>query len=153
MTAPAISGSPVDVLLGRLDGVRQSGRGWRSLCPSCGGKSQKVSIAEAENGAVLLHAFCGCSPAEVLGAIGLSLGDLFPERLTPDTPDGRRAARRALREASWLAALSAVVVEGMIVLLACRQTILGAPLSDEDLGRLTTAQTRLEDALGVLRGR
>lgn len=153
MTASAISGSPVDVLLGRLDGVRQSGRGWRSRCPSCGGKSQKVSVAEAENGAVLLHAFCGCSPADVLSAVGLSLGDLFPERLTPDTPEGRRAARRALREASWLAALSAVVVEGMIVLLACRQTLCEQPLSQEDMERLNAAQMRLEDALGVLRGR
>ena len=153
MTVAAITGSPVDVLLSRLDDVRQSGRGWRSRCPSCGGKSHKVSIAEADNGAVLLHAFCGCSPAEVLQAVGQTLGDLFPERLGADTPEGRRAARRALREASWLAALSSVVFEGLIVLIACRQIVQGVPLSREDMQRLADAQKRLEDALGVLRGR
>lgn len=153
MTATAITGTPLDVLLSRLDDVRRSGRGWRSRCPACGGKSHKVSIAEADNGAVLLHAFCGCSPAEVLQAVGLSLGDLFPARLTPDTPEGRRAARRALREASWLAALSSMVFEGLIVLLACRQIVQGVPLSHEDMQRMEAAQQRLEDALGVLRGR
>ncbi|WP_052108047.1 hypothetical protein [Aerolutibacter daejeonensis] len=154
MTAVATSSvGPLEVVLSRLDRVQRSGRGYRALCPACGGRSQKLSVTEADDGRVLMHCFAGCPAAAVLGAMGLELPDLFPERLAPDTPEGRRAARRALREASWGAAVVTLDVEATLVLLAAEMLAAGMPLPPEDLTHLRTAVARIEDARTVLRGR
>lgn len=145
--------NPTDLLLSRLEGVRKYGRGWRSKCPSCGGRSRKVSIAEADNGAVLLHAFCGCAPADVLGSVGLTLADLFPKPLRPLTDAERRQARQRAREAGWGAALDTLVTEGTIVLFAARELHLTGGLEIPDGRRLAVAVERLESAQGVLRAR
>ena len=86
MTA-ALNLRPIDLLLSRMEAMKPAGKGHRGPCPSCGGRSAKLSVSEAENGAVLLHCFGGCTPAEVIGAVGLTLGDLFPERLRPALRD------------------------------------------------------------------
>lgn len=154
MTAVAMgSVGPLDVVLSRLDRVQRSGRGYRALCPACGGRSQKLSVTETDDGKVLMHCFAGCASADVLNAAGLQLADLFPERLAPDTPEGRRAARRALREASWGAAVVTLDVEATLVLLAAEMLAVGMPLPPEDLTHLRTAVARIEDARTVLRGR
>jgi hypothetical protein len=148
----SVVGDALGALLHRLEGVKRSGRGYRARCPSCGGKSSKVSIAETDTGAVLLHAFCGCTPADVLGAVGLPLAALFPVRLRPSTPKERRAARRACREAQWGAALDVLVFEGTVVLIAGRQLAGGEPLNADDGKRLALAVSRIEHAREVLRG-
>lgn len=149
----AINHNPTELLLSRLEGVRKYGRGWRSKCPSCGGRSHKVSIAEADNGAVLLHAFCGCAPADVLGAVGLTLADLFPKPLRPLTDAERRQARQRAREAGWGAALDTLVTEGTIVLFAARELHMTGGIEIADGKRLALAMDRLCEAQGVLRGR
>jgi len=69
-------------LLGRLEGVRSRGPGkWSARCPSHKDRSPSLSIAEAEDGRVLIHCFAGCGADDVLGAIGLSFADVMPERL------------------------------------------------------------------------
>lgn len=151
-TVPLVRSRPVDALLARLDGVRRSGRGWRARCPSCGGRSTKVSIAETESGAVLLHAFCGCSPASVLAAIDLPLSALFPTRLPGTNADQRRAARRVWRESQWGAALDILAFEATIVAIAARQVGVAERLSDGDAQRLAQAIDRITDAREVLRG-
>lgn len=145
--------APLDLLLSRLEGVQIAGKGYRAMCPSCGGKSRKVSIAEADNGSVLLHAFCGCTPAEVLAGAGLALADLFPVRLTPQTPEERRAARRAMQEASWRAALVVVDTEIAVVQAAARMVARWQCLSQEDDARLQLAAERVASARGVLNER
>lgn len=140
-----------DVLLQRLDGVQRQGKGWRAKCPSCGGASRKLSISEADEGRVLLHCFGGCSAADVVQAAGLQLVDLFPERLTADTPDDRRKRRRAARESQWGAALDTLALETRIVALAAAAMVEGNPLSAEDRDRLARAALRIEDAESVLR--
>jgi hypothetical protein len=149
----AYAASGLAVLLDRLEGVKRAGKGYRARCPSCGGKSLKVSLAETETGTVLLHAFCGCAPAQVLGAVGLTLAALFPARAPASTPEGKREARRAWRECQWAAALDLLVFEATIVLIAGRQIAAATPLSDEDDQRLALAVQRLSDAREVLRGR
>src|SRR5690606_6531649 len=137
------------ILLDRLDGVQKSRQGWRARCPACGGKSRKVSVAEA-GGRVLVHAFCGCKPDEVLGAVGLNWADLFPPRTWPDSPDERRQQRRAMRESAWGAALSTVALEAHVALLAARELHCTGGLSVEDGQRLALAVSRLRDAACVL---
>lgn len=143
----------VEILLARLDGVRPSGKdSWRARCAACGGKSRdKVSITAAPDGRILLHAFCGCPAADVLQAVGLTLADLFPERLAPETPEDRRRARLLARQAGWGAALELLEFEARVVLIAGREIAADKALSDDDLQRLALALDRIESARSELR--
>lgn len=145
--------NPIELLLSRLEGVRNAGKGYRARCPACGGKSTKVSISEGDDGRVLLHAFCGCSPAQVLEAVGLSLADLFPTRLGPMSDADRRQARQRAREAGLYAAIDVLAVEATVIQIAGRQLARWKFLSVEDDQRLAEAVTRVDGARMVLRGR
>lgn len=136
-------------LLDRLDGLQKTGNGWRARCPACGGRSQKLSIAERD-GKVLIHDFGGCSASEVLAAVGLNWADIMPPRDRPESPEERRQARKAIREAGWSAALRTLALESKIVLLAAR---VYAPLNllpEDDQARLGQALERIEHAANVL---
>lgn len=74
--------SRVHQIISRLSGVRkrQAG-GWMAKCPSHQDRAASLAIRELEDGRVLLHCFAQCEPLDVLGAIGLEMTDLFPERI------------------------------------------------------------------------
>jgi len=86
MTAPGMPG-PVDRVLGRLHGVHRSGKGWTARCPNHQDRFASLSVAEGDDGRVLLHCHAGCSTDSVVTAMGLAMVDLFPtgsrERLGP----------------------------------------------------------------------
>jgi hypothetical protein len=82
-----------EALLVRLDRVRRVGHSkWVARCPAHDDRGPSLSIAETADGRTLLHDFGGCSPAEVLDAIGLDFAALFPERDPDDA--GRRPGWR-----------------------------------------------------------
>lgn len=141
------------LLLDRLERVRKSGKGYTARCPAHADRSASLSIGEGNNGSILVHCFAGCAPAEVLSAIGLSLGDLFPERLKPETPQERRAFAQAMREARWAAALDVVCFEMLVVQAAATKRQAGEDLSEDDRDRLERAITRLDHARTELRRR
>jgi hypothetical protein len=75
--------SPVDVVLDRLDRVKPTGPGtWAASCPTPahkhGDRSRGLSVREGDDGRVLIHCFGGCNVADVVGAIGIEMVDLFP---------------------------------------------------------------------------
>jgi hypothetical protein len=70
--------SNLDNLLSRLQKVRKNGKDYMACCPSHPDKSPSLTIAEKEDGRVLVHCFAGCSADEVLGAIGLEMKDVMP---------------------------------------------------------------------------
>lgn len=146
-----MSAAPLDHLLSRLEGVQSSGRGYRTRCPSCGGQSRKLSVTEADEGRLLVHCFGGCETSDVLGAIGLGIADLFPERLPADTPAARHQARIAARESQWGAALEALEHEALIIHIAGQQLAKWHLLSIEDDQRLALALRRVEEARAILR--
>lgn len=138
-------------MLARLEGVRRSGAGWRANCPNGHAKARgSLSIAEAEDGRILLSCFaCHDTPA-ILAALGLELADLFPERIKDTTPEGRQAAREAFKRASWAAALPVLAREAFVVLLAARDVLAGNVPPSVDVDRLATAVDRIEQAREVL---
>jgi hypothetical protein len=73
------SSSRLGHVLGRLEGVRRSGKGFTSKCPSHHDRYPSLSITEAAGGRVLVHCHAGCPPEAVVSALGLKLRDLFPE--------------------------------------------------------------------------
>lgn len=85
---------PVENVLGRLQGVRQTGEGrWVALCPAHQDKNPSLSLREAPDGTVLVRCHAGCPTAAVLAALDLTWGDLFPAgSRRPQTPRERKAA-------------------------------------------------------------
>lgn len=106
-------GERIQLVLDRLDNVRRSGDGFRSLCPvhDAGGKrsGQKsvndLRITEGRRG-ILLWCFAGCSLNEIRLAAGLSWNDLFYEGVEeegkPPPVDRRGQALEALSAAARL---------------------------------------------------
>lgn len=122
----------------------------RITCAVCGTATYKVAISQAPNGSVLMHAFCGHTPAEVLGAMGLTLADLFPERIRDLSPEGRRAAQQAFKQTAWAAALGVVGREAKVISIAAHDLAAGLVLNDTDADRLALAIGRIDDAREVL---
>jgi len=142
--------SPADVVIARLSQVRQQGKGWTARCPAHEDKGPSLSIAEGDDGRVLLHCFAGCSAADVVGAIGLKLADLFHERISDLSPDIRRATQQAFKQTSWAAALGVVGREAKVVSIAAHDLAAGLALSAADADRLALAIKRIDSAREVL---
>jgi hypothetical protein len=145
---------PASLLLGRLEGVITTGKGWRARCPAHGGKSASLSLAEGDNGTLLVHCFAGCAVHDVLAAVGLEVGDLFVRR---DLKSMTSAERSQLRQAAllpkWRAALDVLETEAGVVLAAADQLADNQPLDDADLTRVRVACLRIFDAREVLHAR
>jgi AAA domain len=98
--------SPVEVMLGRLERVHQNGEGWTARCPAHDDHEPSLMIDERD-GRVLLHCHAGCSPEAVVGAMGLTMADLFARRNrgSPRSPGITLAelARSKGLPAAWLA--------------------------------------------------
>lgn len=136
--------SPLDRLLSRLDGVRQSGAGkWRARCPAHGSKSGTLSIADSD-GRVLMHCFAGCETSAVLQAVGLTLSDLFDKPLSSSYKGDRP---------SWSPreVIGAVVQEASIISLIAADLMERAEISNRDWERLAAAYARLTQITHLVR--
>ncbi len=146
-----VTASPSELLLPRLDGVITSGKGWRAQCPSCGGKSKKLAIAEGDDGRLLLTCFAGCPAHDVVAAVGLTVADLFVRR---DFRTLTRAERSELRQRAlipkWRAALEVVVHEATVVQIAACKLSDGTPLTQAEHCRMGKAACRIFEAKEVL---
>lgn len=71
--------TPIDRLLSRLDNPKGRSPKWSCKCPAHEDRSPSLSVKVLDDGRVLVHCHAGCSAPDVVAALGLSLGDLFPE--------------------------------------------------------------------------
>jgi hypothetical protein len=140
----------IDVILGRLDGVKRSGRGWVAKCPAHADRSPSLSIAEGDEGRILIKCFASCDVTDVLTALGLDFQDLFPERVRDLSPLGRAQRREAVRVANAVAAANVLALEAGIVQIAAADTAQGKPLANTDRDRLTQAIDCIEAAQRIL---
>lgn len=143
--------APVELFKTRHGGrFTRSGKGFRCNCVLCGDKKQSLAVSESD-GWLRLHCFkCGADRVALLNAVGLKLSDVGPPRTWPESPDARRAARRAMRETGWAAALSTLALEARIAQLASAQLSRGEPLSACDDERLGLAVARIASAASAL---
>ena len=131
-----------DTLLSCLDRVRKTKPDtWQACCPAHADKSPSLSIRELADGRVLVHCFGGCSVEEVLGAVGLTFDDLFPEKLSGNFHKGERRPFPAAD------ILKAIATETTISYLAANAVAKGETLSTEDQARLLTASSRIQAAM------
>lgn len=129
------------VLLDRLDRVRETGPGtWRARCPAHDGKSQTLSVRETDTGVVLIHCFASCGVADVLAAVGLSVSDLFPERL----PDRRFARSRSLMPARE--ALACIDHEVIVAHLIIADVLEQKAVDAEQWERFALCESRISAA-------
>ena len=130
---------PVDVLLERLDGVQDRGRGqYYARCPAHEDKSPSLSIRETGDGTVLIHCFALCSPDEIVSAIGLDIADLFPTKLE----------RRKGCKPRWNPRDVLLVIkhEATVIEIVAHQF---DELDDEQIERVKLAGRRIRTALEV----
>src|SRR5579883_3283881 len=74
----------VDALTERGCRPRRRGGAWSATCPSHDDRVASLAVAEGNDGRALLRCHAGCATSDVLGQLGLRLGDLF------DAPNGTR---------------------------------------------------------------
>lgn len=100
-----------DALLALLQKPRRTAlrhgltRAHRAFCPACqsdGGDSLALSVAETDDGTILLHCFKGCDAGTIAAALDVDMSELFPARFTA----GEGAAGAAKPIASWASAIA-----------------------------------------------
>lgn len=142
--------SPTQMVLARLEGVRHHGDGWTARCPAHADRHASLTIAEGDDGRVLICCFAGCHVSAIVGALGLRLRDLFPrppEALTASEMADRRAHARM---ASWRGALAVLAAEVPVVEIAAAELANGRTLSDADHRRLALAAERIARCRSML---
>lgn len=133
-----------DALLGLLDKVKATGRGrWQSRCPAHDDNAPSLSIRELDDGRVLIHCFAGCPTVEVLDALGLSTGALFPERLGHD----EHHLPRESRPFPAADVLRAIAFEAVVIATIGAAIDSCKPVSQQDRERLMIAVGRVQAAL------
>lgn len=138
-------------LLDRLEGVRQTGPSrWLARCPAHEDRSPSLSIRELDDGRILLNDFGGCQSADVLAALGLEFGDLFPERLAGNGPAGGYAPSSSRIPARDL--LEIISEEVSVVSIIVADFCDKRSISEEDWKRLATAASRIHRARDYLHG-
>jgi len=98
---------PLSRVLARLEesGCRHLGRNgaWRSRCPAHDDRRPSLSLAEAEDGRVLIKCHAGCATEAVLERLGLTWRELFPEHGHGNGHRERPARPPATDPLSWWA--------------------------------------------------
>ena len=128
-------------LLASLSKVRRTAPGqWVACCPSHNDKSPSLSIRDAD-GRILIHCFSGCSVEEVVGAMGLSLSDLMPERLME--PSKRLPFNP-------MTVLNAIALSSTMVAICASDMAKGKRLSQGDQDSLMAASALIAKAMNYV---
>lgn len=126
-----------EVLLARLDRVKPTGQGrWIARCPAHEDRSPSLSIRELEDGRLLVYDFGGCAVGDVLDALGLTITDLFAERIT----DHARPSRSRIPAGDLLLMLDE---EATAVGILGAQFLEGRSIAETDWQRLAVAVRRI----------
>ena len=82
-------------ILERLEGVKSSNGKYTAKCPAHDDSRPSLSIAVGDDGRVLLKCHAACSTEDIVGSMGLSMTDLFPESdMSPRSTRHGKAGRR-----------------------------------------------------------
>lgn len=129
----------IEALLSRLDRVKGRNGSYTACCPAHADRSPSLAIRETGDGRILLHCFGGCSVDSIVGAIGMDMTDLFPEKPTSASPERTRFYASDL--------LRVIAFEATVVAIAAYDMAHGKKLSEPDMRRLELAHQRINSAL------
>jgi hypothetical protein len=93
---------PVARVLARVQGVRRNGTSWTARCPAHDDRTPSLSIAQGDDGRVLLKCHAGCTHKAIAAALGIEERELFPPTevaATPSRPPREFATAKAAADA------------------------------------------------------
>lgn len=126
-------------LLDRLERVKQTAPGrWIARCPAHEDRAPSLSVRELEDGRLLVYDFGGCEIGAVLAAVGLSLADLFEQRLGDFAPSHSRVPARDL--------LAIVDHEVTVAALILADVLKVRSVDEDQWKRLAQAAARIGEA-------
>lgn len=139
--------APIEMLLSRLDGVRQiKANGWMTRCPAHNGDGRSLAVTLLDNGMIMLHCFAyQCDVSDIVAAIGMTLSDLFPDRL----PEHRYEPRK--HGVSSIDVLRAMKHE-LLVVDFLAQDFTSGELTPELYDRARISAARIRKALDLCDG-
>ena len=135
---------PINTVLSRLDKVKQTGHGkWLACCPAHDDNSPSLAIRETDDGRVLLHCFGGCHTSDILAAMEMMFGDLYPSTSHAHLPPVKKPFNAN-------DALMALSLEVLFAWNCANMMANGETLPDSDRERLLISASRLNAAAEVL---
>jgi hypothetical protein len=138
--------TPVENLLQRLEKVKGRNGSWTARCPAHADKGPSLAVREADDGRILVHCFAGCETANVLGAVGLDMTDLFPpEEKRKDYPVTGKPSMKPAFYASDL--MRIIAFEALVVQIVAFDISEGKKISENDRQRMKVACERIEEAM------
>lgn len=124
--------------LSRLQKVRKTSRdSWVACCPAHEDRSPSMTVKETPE-TILIHCFAGCSTESILGAVGMTFDDLYPDHRETVKP-GKLSANDALRCIAFEALVAA----------ASAGTMRERSLTEDEVSRLMQASSRIQAALDM----
>jgi hypothetical protein len=132
--------------LSRLSKVKKTGNGrWLACCPAHQDRSPSMSVKEESDQRVLIHCFAGCSPSDILDAVGMTFEELFPEKLM----EHGKPIRKPFPAADVLEALS---TETWIVSMTADRLANDQDITVGDWQRLRLASKRIQAGRDLANG-
>jgi hypothetical protein len=137
----------VETFLSALDKVKRNGKGqWVACCPAHADKSPSMTIAETDDGRVLVHCFAGCSVEEILGAVGMEFDVLYPPK-----PERHEPYKPISKPFLAYSVVEVLAFEALIVVTAARLMANGETLDANDYQRLLLAAERMQGVVNHVR--
>jgi hypothetical protein len=138
--------TPVENLISRLDKVKGRNGSWTARCPAHDDKGPSLAVREGEDGRVLLHCFAGCETANVLGALGMGMTDLFPPRET--RREYAVAGKHIMKPAFFASDLMRIIhFEALVVQIVAFDIAHSKPINEETRERMLKAYQRIDEAV------
>jgi hypothetical protein len=127
-------------ILSHFNKVRATSKSgsYNCLCPAHDDSSASLSIKICEDGRVLIHCFAGCDIQNILGAVGLSLDDIVPQRIDLLKPIGKAYNPFAI--------LKNMKDEALFVYMCASHIEQGEKLETSDKQKLLDTITKLKEA-------
>ena len=136
---------PIDAILARLEKVTQKGKDkWSASCPAHDDKNPSLSVGRGNNGCVLLKCWAGCSAADVVDAMGLTMADLFPQSEQHHTRPGRQRIYPDYRMI-----LRMISHELTVIVIAADRICGGRKIDDHDLDLVSRSASNIRRTLEI----
>lgn len=137
----------IDNVLNKLNKVKKTGAyKWIACCPVHQDKTPSLAIRLLEDQRILIHCFgCQCGIEEFCYSIGISIDELFPEKLTKNY-------QRERQPFNSYDALIALRFEATILSLAAERISKGLPLTEIDAKRIELSRKCIDEAIDYVSG-
>lgn len=74
----------IEQILSKFKNPKPTGTNrWRAICPAHPDRHPSLDITLSSDGKILLHCWTGCEVEDIIGAVGLTMADLFLNNGTP----------------------------------------------------------------------